>query len=421
MATKLDERAKIGAANAALAVDRTLYNALRAVFVEQSYCAPALTKALKGLNITRSHPFVTSAFYGVLDNNVRLEKTIDGLCEKTPDKNSSVVLKIGLYYRLYADMPPYAAVNRAVELAKRVGAYSGFVNAVLKRSADFVPKFENALDKFSYECNAPSWLCKMLIVDYGEDRARSILNAVLPQKTHIRPVSRRLTFDRFKSLAKDGEFTEYGCYVDRATLDNFAAGTIAVQSISSIRAVNAYIKGVNGGRVVDLCAAPGGKSVYLSELGDYKITACDVYPHKLDLMRGYAKKLSAKIDVALNDATVLNKDFVDAFDLVIADCPCSGTGTLKTKPDIMINRKPADIAELCILQTQIMNAAAKYCKVGGTLCYSTCSILRAENEDVARKFEAEHPEYRLIDETKLMPDTDNCDGFYIARFKRGDD
>ena len=402
-----------------LSADRALYNALRMVFVEGSYCAPALTRALKGFKNTRQHPFVTSAFYGVLDNNVRLEKLISELCEKRPDKNSTVVLKIGMYYCNYADMPSYAAVNRGVDLAKAVGACSGFINAVLKKSIGYAPKFKSELEKFSYTFNTPEWLCRQVISDYGEVKAAAILGAVLPQKTHIRPVLKRITQDEFKSAVGDVEFTEYGCYVDRATLDRLESGTFAVQSMSSIRAVNAYIKGISYGDVIDLCAAPGGKSVYLSELGEFNITACDVYPHKLDLMRGYAKKLGAKINVALNDATVPNNDFINKFDIVIADCPCSGTGTLKTKPDILINRKAEDIAELVDLQTKILNVAAEYCRPGGVLCYSTCSILKAENEKIAERFIAEHNNYKLIDSVKLLPDTDGCDGFYIARFLRG--
>ena len=399
-------------------VDLALYNALRAVFTDEAFCAQALTKALKGLNNTRSHPFVTSAFYGILDNNIRLEKTISGLCDKAPDKNSSVVLKIGMFYCNYADIPDYAAVNRAVELAKHVGAFGGFVNAVLKKSFTYKPTFKNELEKFSYDHNMPEWLCKAIISDYGETRAAAILEAELPQKTHIRPVKRRITEERFFGIAQGCELTDYGCYCDRAQLDNFEEGTYAVQSVSSIRAVNAYVNGITGGDVVDLCAAPGGKSVYLSEKGNFNITACDIYEHKLNLMRGYAKKLGAKISVTLNDASAINNDFVEKFDLVIADCPCSGTGTLKTKPDIMIKRKPTDIPELCALQTKILDAAAEYCKADGVLCYSTCSILKSENEQIAKSFLLKHTNYTLLDETKLLPDTDRCDGFYIVRFKR---
>lgn len=401
-----------------LGADRALYNALRMVFIEGSYCAPAITKALKGFKNERQHPFVTSAFYGILDNNIRLEKMISALCERFPDKNTALVLKIGIYYCNYADMPSYAAVNRTVELSKNVGACSGFINAVVKKSIGFEPAFNSELDKFCYTYNTPEWLCRQLIADYGEAKARAILDATLPQKTHIRPVKRVMPREKFRVVLDGNDFTEYGCYVDKRTLDKLETGTYAVQSISSIRAVNAYVKGFTKGDVIDLCAAPGGKSVYLSELGDFQITACDVYPHKLDLMRGYAKKLGAKIDVELNDATVKNDAFVDKFDIVIADCPCSGTGTLKTKPDILINRKPSDIDELTKLQKDILSVAALYCKPNGVLCYSTCSILCAENEKITQDFLSRHDNFKLIDETKLLPDTDKCDGFYIARFLR---
>jgi len=416
---KNNDKRNIAAANAAAArVDRAVYDALKSVFSDGAFCARALTDALKSLDNERSHAFVTSAFYGVLDNNVRFEKLISGLCEKAPDKNSSVVLKIGLFYLHYADMPPYAAVNRVVELAKTAGAYSGFINAVLKRSVGFKPKFDNSLDEFSYAHNAPQWLCKLLIADYGERRAAEILDAKLPEKTHIRPVKGRISDDEFISIARGLELTDCGCYCDKAALSRFDTGTYAVLSLSSARAVKTYINGVSSGKALDLCAAPGGKSIYLSELGDFKITSCDIYPHKIELMRGYAKKLGAKLNIVLNDATQKNDAFLNAFDLVVADCPCSGTGTLKTKPDVMIKRKPADLNDLCALQDKILDTSASYCRLNGVLCYSTCSILKCENEDTVKRFLSRRDDYELMDETKFLPDTDKCDGFYIARMKR---
>ncbi|MCI9459823.1 MAG: methyltransferase domain-containing protein [Clostridia bacterium] len=402
-------------------VDRAVYNALYAVFYDGAYCQKALTDSLRTLKDDRSYAFVTSAFYGVLDNNIRLTKLIDGLCEKTPGVAPSTVLKIGLYYLGYADMPDYAAVNRAVELSKQLnGVYSGFINAVLKKSVGFKPKFANSLEKFSYDHNVPMWLAKMLILDYSETRAAAMLDAPLPDKTHVRPVTGRLTEAAFAATAKrlGCRLTDCGCYCDRTALAKFKDGTITAQSRSSMLAVRAYKKGIDGGKALDLCAAPGGKSLYLSELGDFDITACDIYEHKIKLMQGLANKLGANIKVKLNDATLHNSEFDDAFDLVIADCPCSGTGTLRSKPDILLRRKPSDLEELCALQVKIMNSASKYCRVGGVLCYSTCSVLKCENEKIRAKFLEAHTEYEPIDETKLTPDKDLCDGFYIARFKR---
>lgn len=411
--------AERGAFHAAKLVDKAVFDALNSVFSDGAYCQKAITDALRSLSDDRSHAFVTSAFYGVLDKNVRLEKIISSLCEKAPGTAASVVLKIGLYYLGYADMPDYAAVNRAVELSKQVnGVYSGFINATLKRSVGFVPTFSSSLEKFSYDFATPVWLCKMLIADYGETRAASILGAEIPTKTHIRPIKNRITEEQFESLTRDLKRTEYGCYCDKNELKRFEEGTVIAQSLSSVRAVNAYVKGISGGKAVDLCAAPGGKSVYLTELGDFDVTACDIYPHKIELIKKLAKKTGVKIKTVLNDATVLNPDFVDAFDLVICDCPCSGTGTLKVKPDILLRRKPSDLDELNLTQNKILDVSSRYCKKGGTLCYSTCSVLKKENEKVIEAFLKTHADYSMVDSLKLLPDVDGCDGFYIARLRR---
>lgn len=409
---------KAAAAYATKIVDKAVYDSLHDVFVNGAFCARAITAVLKTVKEVRSQPFITSAFYGVLDKNVRLEKVINGLCDKFPSKPTAIVLKIGLYYLHYADMPSYAAVNRAVELSKSIsGVYSGFINAVLKKSINFVPKFKTELERFSYEYSVPEWLCRSLIMDYSESRAAAILSANVSDKTHVRPVAKRLMLDELHSTV-GGELTDYGCYCDKSALDRLSSEVYVVQSLSSILAVRTYVQGIRSGAVLDLCAAPGGKSVYISELGDFDVTACDVYSHKIDLMRGYAKKHGAKIKTVLNDATVLNENFIDAYDLVVADCPCSGTGTLKSKPDIMLNRKPSDIPDLNALQNKILDNAAKYCKTGGTLCYSTCSILKSENEQIVKAFLKSHANYSLIDERTLLPDVDKCDGFYIARLRR---
>lgn len=409
-----------GAIYADRAIDKAVYDALHAVFVDGAYCAKAITDALKTLKSERPRAFVTGAFYGVLDNNVRLEKIISDLCDRAPDAASSIVLKIGLFYVKYADMPDYAAVNRAVELSKQIGGvFSGFINAVLKKSIGYVPKFKNGLARFSYEHNAPEWLCKMLIADYSETRAAAILDAQLSDKTHLRPIKDRISKDEFEGIcARLGlERTEYGCYADKTEQNAFPADSVTAQSLSSVYAVNAYIKGVNAGKVLDLCAAPGGKSIYLAELG-FSVTACDIYPHKIELIKNRAKKHGVRLNATVNDATVKNDKYVGMFDLVVADCPCSGTGTLKSKPDIMLKRKPSDLDDLRALQRGILDRAAEYCKVGGVLCYSTCSVLKCENEEVKSIFLQNHAEYALLDEVKLLPDKDKCDGFYIVRFER---
>lgn len=399
--------------------DITLFDALSDVFVKDMYCAQALTSALANTP-KQAKPFITNAFYGVLDYNFKFDTVISALCERKPDMQSSIILKIGLYYLRYADMPPYAAVNRSVELSKKIpGVYSGFINGVLKKSIGFEPKFSDRSAEFAYKHNAPKWLCRRLVGDYSEKKAAAILDAQLPKFTHIRPIKGKMTMQELKTQLPDAKFTEYGCYAEQTSLTAIDGNNVTAQSLSSLRAVNAYIEGLSGVKeVLDICAAPGGKSVYLSELGNYNITACDIYPHKLKLIQSYAQKTGAHLNIKLNDATKLNNEFLDKFDLIIADSPCSGTGTLRSKPDILLRRKPSDVDELCELQQKILNCAAAYCKVGGVLCYSTCSILKCENETAVMLFLGKHKNYSLLDETKLLPDTDKCDGFYIARLKR---
>lgn len=401
-------------------LDKALFTALYAVFGDGAYCQKAVTDALRMLGDERSAPFLTRAFYGVLDNNVRFEKIVSSLCEKKPETDASTVLKIGLFYLRYADMPDYAAVNRAVDLAKKCGVFSGFINAVLKRSIGFEPKFASESEKFSYMHNCPEWLCKILISDYSEKRAADILDAVLPEKTHVRPIAGRISHEEFMAEAQGCQLTEYGAYCDKRRMSAFAPGTVTVQSYASAVAVNTYKKGIDSGDVIDLCAAPGGKSAYLYELGKFNITACDIYPHKIELIKKLAQKTGARLDPVLNDATVTNNEYVGKFDLVIADCPCSGTGTLKTKPDILLNRKRDDLDGLCEIQSKILDASCEYTKPGGILCYSTCSILKCENERIRDKFLSTHDRFIPLDEKKLMPDVDHCDGFYIARFRRRD-
>lgn len=416
---KTHTAAERGAFHAAKLVDKAIFDALDSVFSDGAYCQKAITVALDGLKDERSHGFVTGAFYGILDKNVRLEKIISSLCEKAPGAAATVVLKIGLYYLGYADMPNYAAVNRAVELSKSVnGVYSGFINATLKRSIGFTPSFSSGLEKFSYDLCTPVWLCKALISDYGETRAAAILGADIPTKTHVRPIKSKISDEEFDRRARGLERTRFGAYCDKKSISRFEDGTVVAQSLSSVRAVSAYVNGISGGRVVDLCAAPGGKSVFIKELGDFDVTACDIYPHKIELIKKLAKKTGVKLKTAVNDATVFNAEFKDAFDLVICDCPCSGTGTLRSKPDILLRRKPSDLDELVKTQSKILDVSSAYCKKGGTLCYSTCSILKKENENVTEAFLKAHSDFVLLDSIKLLPDVDNCDGFYIARLRR---
>jgi 16S rRNA (cytosine967-C5)-methyltransferase len=202
-------------------------------------------------------------------------------------------------------------------------------------------------------------------------------------------------------------------------------------SLSSAIAVNYYRAGIeNSGKILDVCAAPGGKSVYLSELGDYDITACDVHPHRVKLIDSYARTMGAKIKTVTNDATVHNTEWQDKFDAVICDVPCSGIGVRSSKPDVFLNRKQEDIAAIVETQRKILDVSSYYVRSGGTLFYSTCTILKRENDEVVGDFLSTHPQFELLPLKagnyksgkdgflRLLPDGKGLEGFFVAAFKR---
>ena len=192
-------------------------------------------------------------------------------------------------------------------------------------------------------------------------------------------------------------------------------------------------------RVLDLCAAPGGKSVYLAQLVGCVPIACDIHEHRLNLIRSYANRMGVKVDAVENDACVFREDWSEKFDCVICDVPCSGSGDLRSKPDILLRRDAASVDELSKLQAKILRCASRYVKAGGKLCYSTCSILREENENVVESFLAHNSDYKTVDcsrfgtETavegamlsdkndgfvRLFPHTHATDGFFVAVMKK---
>ena len=201
------------------------------------------------------------------------------------------------------------------------------------------------------------------------------------------------------------------------------------QSLSSMLAAEYYLAALGrpSGRVLDVCAAPGGKAVYMSEKGAYDITACDKYPHRLSLTEKYAARMGASVCVEQNDATKLREAWRGRFDLVVCDVPCSGIGVLASRPDIARNRSAGGMAELPALQYAVLKTSAAYVAPGGALCYSTCTVLKEENEAVVERFlrDGEFALYTpkfpygfVRDGVLKTYPQDGMDGFFAAAFQR---
>lgn len=389
----------------------------------------------------------TRLVYGTLEENVKIDYILSQLIEKKPQKSVLTLLKIGTYALLnLSDVPKFAIVSECVEVAKSngKGGASGFINAVLKKVADgkySLPK-ESDENYLSVTYSKPQWFCDKLEKQYGKEVARIILSAKSTTLEHIRINSRMATESDVEFLLKknktDFKKSDVGGYIVKANdtvRHMFDKGLVTFQSPSSILAVKAL--GVtDGAQILDICSAPGGKAVYMSELCPHgKVVACDLYPHRVALIQKYKNRMhTPNVKAVQADACVLNEEWKDAFDFVLCDAPCSCLGTFKKHPDVFLNKDESCINELATTQRQILENAAKYLKVDGAMVYSTCTLFKEENENVVHDFLEKNVDFVLehisglekIDGGKYLDNKgmiqilphDEYDGFFIAKIRR---
>lgn len=389
----------------------------------------------------------TRLVYGTLEENVKIDYILSQLIEKKPQKSVLTLLKIGTYALLnLSDVPKFAIVSECVEVAKSNGksGASGFINAVLKKVADgkySLPK-ESDENYLSVTYSKPQWFCDKLEKQYGKEVARIILSAKSTTLEHIRINSRMTTESDVEFLLKknktDFKKSDVGGYIVKANdtvRHMFDKGLVTFQSPSSILAVKAL--GVtDGAQILDICSAPGGKAVYMSELCPHgKVVACDLYPHRVALIQKYKNRMhTPNVKAVQADACVLNEEWKDAFDFVLCDAPCSCLGTFKKHPDVFLNKDESCISELAATQRQILENAAKYLKVSGAMVYSTCTLFEEENENVVHDFLEKNVDFVLehisglekIDGGKYLDNKgmiqilphDEYDGFFIAKIRR---
>lgn len=417
--------------------DFITYNLLSEVFIDNTYASLCLSNGLKKLDDEKDKTYISNLFYGVIEKNLQLEYIIRQLTEKKPKASIAIIIKIGLYRLRFTDAPPYAAINTAVELAKRVGktGVSGFINAILRNSQSVeLPKEGDLNDAefLSVNYGIPLWICKKLINEYGYKFTKDFFEYKPIKKTHIRYNSRVIKKDDFENKIEKFGFEQsmLGYYVTHNVLSMPEKSLFAPQSLSSMIAVNCYLDDKKDPTVLDLCGAPGGKSIYLEELvPKAKIYCCDVYPHRVELIKKYAARMGSNIIPVLSDATKIMPEWIDKFDMVICDVPCTGLGVYKNKPDILFNKKESDVKKIVSLQSEILENAKNYVKVGGLLCYSTCTVLKEENDGVIDEFLNKNTSFRLEKSNstyagendgkiRLFPFNSGCDGFFVARMRR---
>ena len=391
--------------------------------------------------------------YGVMQNRLLLDFYLGAYCSQKVDHLQPPlleILRIGAYQILFLDKIPHsAAVNQAVEQAKDNGRAkaAGLVNAVLRqlsRNKGHLPKIPDqyALHSLSIRYSHPKWLVKRLQAILGPETEACLAadNAPAPLTIQVNPL--KTTAEELTAELEASGVTVRphpwvsGCLEldhagDLTALASFRAGKFLVQDPAA-RLVS-QIAGVGPGmRVLDVCAAPGGKSFSaafaMEDQGE--ILACDLHENKLKRIREGAERLGlACIQTTAADGRVFRPEWEAAFDVVLVDAPCSGLGIIRKKPDVRY-KKPDDLFALPVIQRAILDNAARYVKPGGTLVYSTCTILPEENEGVSDSFLAEHPDFcrtpfalfEPVGETEgqvtLWPHRHGTDGFYICRMTR---
>lgn len=393
-----------------------------------------LNEVLSNSDASDSDRALASAiFYGVLDRKITVDYYLSRLI-KTPIQKTApftlAVLRSAVYQIKFMDkIPQSAAVNEAVKLIKasKESRNAGFVNAVLRnliRTEIKLPA-DNSINSLSVRYSCPEWIIELFVSDYGEETAEKLLKESLKTPPLVIRVntlitdkeSLRLEFLKLGVPAEDGKaenslILKKG--IEIANCDLYKKGLFHAQDLASQTAV-AALNPKKGERVLDICAAPGGKSFTMAELMENsgEIVACDLYAQRTGLIEKGAKRLGIDIITPKTaDATVFDSSLGE-FDCILCDVPCSGLGVLRRKPEIKY--KPCeDFTALEEIQLKILENALKYLKKGGKLLYSTCTLRKNENEKLVNCALMEYNGLHKMYEHTFMPHIDKTDGFYCA-------
>lgn len=394
---------------------------------------------------------LTELVYGTVQQKLTLDYYLEPLIiNKSVDADVMNNLRLAVYQAVYLDrIPQHAIVHEAVELAKeRHPRASGFVNGVLRsffrKPLRELSEIKDPLERLSIETSTPLWMIRLWTKQYDFELAQSLCRLGQTKPYQFARLN-RLKGSREEIISRlDAQGIEFKLVDDHPDAiylmsDNIAntpaykAGDVTVQDLSS-QWVGRILDPQKGERVLDCCAAPGGKSTHLAELMDDigEVVAGDLYDHKIDLIQYNADRLGTSIVHPIQlDATKLTDTFEpESFDRVLLDAPCSGFGVIHRKPEIKYNRKPEDLDALVTLQKAIIDEAVKLVKPNGRLVYSTCTINKKENEKMVEYLLNTYPEFTLDASpferyglgndgfVRLVDHHPGADAFFISCFKR---
>jgi len=405
--------------------------ALIKITADSAYSNLTLNSIFKESEVTPADKALATALvYGVLDRKITIDYVLSKFL-KTPLKKvapfTKEALRTALYQIMFMDkIPNSAAVDEAVKLVKtsKESRNSGFVNAVLRnilRSDNLLPT-DDSIESLSIIYSCPAAIIESFVNDYGLENTKKLLEESLKAaditvrvntvKTNIEEFEKLIGVETERDDIDGALILKSGIDVGKNKLYN--DGLFYVQDLASQKAVS-VLSPIPDSRVLDMCAAPGGKSFTMALLMQNKgeLVSCDLYPQRVELIEKSAKRLGLDIiNPKVCDATAYDNTLGE-FDYVLCDVPCSGLGVIRRKPDI----KYKDFAEfdsLCEIQLKILENAIKYLKKGGKLLYSTCTLRKKENEDVVNAFLSQNKDFVCEYSHTFMPHIDGTDGFYCA-------
>ncbi len=434
-------------------IDKTREIALKTLYKidkEQAYSNIVLNEEIKQnrKNLTEKDiGLISEIVYGVTTWRLTLDEIIKKYSKIRLKKISPWILNIlrmGAYQIIFLDkIPKSAAVNESVNLAKRYGhsSSSNFVNAILRKieksNYEEFSQITDDIERISKTTSMPEWIIKELLKNNGVEEVEQICtNSNLKPQITIRVNILKITKkDLMKKLEEENieyqeinieeklseDFLILNKVKNIENLELFKNGYFTIQDISA--GLTAKILNPQPCELVlDACSAPGGKTTYMAELmkNEGNIEAWDIHEHRTKLVEQNAKRLGIDIiKTQVKDASIYDEKINEKFDKILLDVPCLGIGVIKRKPDIKWQRKTEDIEEITKIQKTILEQCSKYLKPGGDLVYSTCSILKEENENIIFDFLNKNTDFEMVKNSKysIMPDRQR-DGFFICKLHK---
>lgn len=428
-------------------IDKTREIALKILYKidkEDAYSNIELNEQIKQnrKNLTEKDiGLISEIVYGVTTWKLTLDEIIKKYSKIKIKKISPWILNIlrmGIYQIIFLDkIPKAAAVNESVNLAKRYGhsSSSNFVNAILRKieKNDYEEffKIKDDIERISKTTSMPKWIVEELMKNNDEKEVEQICNnsnikpkitiRVNTLKTNKQELIKKLRKKNIECKEPQEKLDDFLILEKVKNIENvneFKQGYFTIQDISAGKTAR-ILNPQPGELVLDACSAPGGKTTYIAELmkNKGKIEAWDIHEHRTKLVEQNAQRLGINIiETKVKDASLYDESLKEKFDKILLDVPCLGIGVIKRKPDIKWQRKPEDIEKITEIQKKILNNCSKYLKKDGAMVYSTCSILKEENQDVVDEFLKENSGFYIeSNEVRNILPNQEEDGFFICK------